>query len=44
MNSARVRAIADEYPKAFFSLEFATGILNGRVGMMIDLDALETHP
>ncbi len=29
---ARVRAIADEFPKAWFSLEFATGILNGGVG------------
>jgi hypothetical protein len=33
---ARVRAIVDEFPKAFLSLEFATGILNFGVGRMID--------
>jgi hypothetical protein len=34
----RVRAIADEFPTAFCSLEFATGSLNCGVGMMIYLE------
>jgi hypothetical protein len=40
LSPARVRAIADEFPKAFFFLEFATGILNCGMGMMIDLEPI----
>jgi hypothetical protein len=35
---ARVSAIADEFPQVFCFLEFATGILNCGVGMMIYLE------